>query len=122
MNDAPILPHNAELRLNFLIVCPIRHHAVQVIQAVKTRLASESKIGVSSHAGTETAPKKNSQARQSYIMQMALQGALDASKAVEAYAEDTGIIDRNGDPFRFSNDDIRAIGLTMFIEARKRAW
>ena len=55
-------------------------------------------------------------------MQMALQGALDASKAVEAYAEESGIVDRNGAPFRFTNDDIRAIGLTMFIEARKRAW
>jgi hypothetical protein len=78
--------------------------------------------GAASNASSEAAPKKNGQARLSYIMQMALQGALDASKAVEAYAEDSGIIDRNGDPFRFTNADIRAIGLTMFIESRKRAW
>jgi hypothetical protein len=55
-------------------------------------------------------------------MQMALQGALDATRAVEQYAEEAGILDRNGDPFRFTNADIRAIGLSMFIEARKRAW
>ena len=76
----------------------------------------------SGHAGNDAVPKKNGQAKLSYIMQMALQGALDATLAVERYAEDSGIIDRNGVPFRFSNDDIRAIGLTMFIEARKRAW
>jgi len=66
--------------------------------------------------------KKNGAPKLSYVMQMALQGALDATKAVEKYAEDSGIIDRNGDPFRFTNADIRAIGLSMFIEARKRAW
>jgi hypothetical protein len=55
-------------------------------------------------------------------MQMALQGALDATRAVEKYAEESGILDRNGEPFRFTNVDIRAIGLSMFIEARKRPW
>ena len=90
--------------------------------AAPVRSASTNNNGASGHASNEAAPKKNGQARLSYIMQMALQGALDASKAVEAYAADTGIIDRNGEPFRFTSDDIRAIGLTMFIEARKRAW
>ena len=66
--------------------------------------------------------KNNGNPRMSYVMQMALQGALDATTAVEKYAEETGIHDRNGDPFRFSNNDIRAIGLSMFIEARRRAW
>jgi len=66
--------------------------------------------------------KNNGNPRMSYVMQMALQGALDATAAVEKYAEETGIHDRNGDPFRFSNSDIRAIGLSMFIEARRRAW
>jgi len=102
--------------------------SAQLIESAKkggpvlSQLVAANNNGATSNAGSETAPKKNGQARLSCIMQMALQGALDASKAVEAYAEDTGIIDRNGDPFRFSNDDIRAIGLTMFIEARKRAW
>lgn len=102
--------------------------AVQLIQSAKNggpapaRPVAANHNGATSNAGSEAAPKKNGQARLSYIMQMALQGALDASRAVEAYAEDTGIIDRNGDPFRFTNADIRAIGLTMFIEARKWAW
>ena len=65
---------------------------------------------------------KNGQLKLSTIMQMALQGALDATRAVEKYAEEGGINDRNGDPFRFSNSDIRAIGLTLFIEARRRSW
>jgi hypothetical protein len=78
--------------------------------------------GAPGHAGNETAPKKNGQPKLSYVMQMALQGALDATRAVEKYAEESGITDRNGDPFRFTNADIRAIGLSMFIEARKRAW
>ena len=55
------------------------------------------------------------------VMQMALQGALNATRAVEKYAEEAGVNDRNGDPFRFSNADIRAIGLTLFIEARRRS-
>ena len=79
--------------------------------------------GQASHSGNgDQATKKNGAPKLSYVMQMALQGALDATKAVEKYAEDSGIIDRNGDPFRFTNADIRAIGLSMFIEARKRAW
>jgi hypothetical protein len=104
------------------------HSAVQLIQSAKNASPAPSRSdaannnGGSGHAGNEAAPKRNGQARLSYIMQMALEGALDASKAVEAYAEDPGIIDCNGDPFRFSNADIRAIGLTMFIEARKRDW
>ncbi len=65
---------------------------------------------------------KNGQPKLSTVMQMALQGALDATRAVEKYAEEGGISDRNGDPFRFSNSDIRAIGLTLFIEARRRSW
>lgn len=65
---------------------------------------------------------KNGQPKLSMVMQMALQGALDATRAVEKYAEEGGINDRNGDPFRFSNSDIRAIGLTLFIEARRRSW
>jgi hypothetical protein len=78
--------------------------------------------GAPGSPGNEAAPKKNGQPKLSYVMQMALQGALDATRAVEQYAEESGILDRNGDPFRFTNADIRAIGLSMFIEARKRAW
>ena len=102
--------------------------AAKLIQSAKNgspapvRSVAANENSAPSHANNETAPKKNGQARLSYIMQMALQAALDASKAVEKYAEDSGIIDRNGEPFRFTNADIRAIGLTMFIEARKRAW
>jgi hypothetical protein len=87
-----------------------------------TSTVSPNNNGAPGHAGNETAPKKNGQPKLSYVMQMALQGALDATRAVEKYAEESGITDRNGDPFRFTNADIRAIGLSMFIEARKRAW
>jgi hypothetical protein len=55
-------------------------------------------------------------------MKKALQSALDATRAAEQYAEEIGFVDRNGDPFRFSHLDIRAIGLSMFIEIRRRAW
>ncbi len=55
-------------------------------------------------------------------MPMALHGALDSATAGEKYTEEAGIVDLNGDPFRFSNIDIRAIGLSMFTGARKRAW
>ena len=102
--------------------------AVQLIQSAKnggpapSQSVAATNNGASGNASNEATPKKNGQARLSYIMQMALQGALDAGKAVEKYAEDSGIIDRNGDPFRFTNADIRAVGLSMFIEARKRAW
>lgn len=74
--------------------------AVQLIQSAKdgsaapARPASESNNGASGYAGNAPPLRKNGQAKLSYIMQMALQGALDASKAVEA----------------------------MFIESRKRAW
>ena len=79
--------------------------------------------GDKSQAGNgEPAAKKNGQPKLSYVMQMALQGALDATRAVEKYAEESGILDRNAEPFRFTNADIRAIGLSMFIEARKRPW
>lgn len=90
--------------------------------------SSNHEISPTTHNGDKAADqgqahsKNNGHAKLSYIMQMALQGALDATKAVEEYAEKSGIMDRNGDPFRFSNADIRAIGLSMFIEARKRAW
>jgi len=85
--------------------------------------ASVAHDGQTNHSGNgDQTTKKNGAPKLSYVMQMALQGALDATKAVEKYAEDSGIIDRNGDPFRFTNADIRAIGLSMFIEARKRAW
>ena len=36
---------------------------------------------------------------------MALQGALDATKVLEEYAEKSGIMDRKGEPFRFSTAD-----------------
>jgi hypothetical protein len=92
-------------------------------QPAVTQTTSATNDGQASQRGNgEQSTKKNSAPKLSYIMQMALQGALDATKAVEKYAEDSGIIDRNGDPFRFTNADIRAIGLSMFIEARKRAW
>jgi hypothetical protein len=92
-------------------------------QSAVTQLAPATNDGQASQAiNGDQANKKNGAPKLSYVMQMALQGALDATKAVEKYAEDSGIIDRNGDPFRFTNADIRAIGLSMFIEARKRAW
>lgn len=92
-------------------------------QTVVTQTGSATNDGQVSQGGNgDQANKKNGAPKLSYVMQMALQGALDATKAVEKYAEDSGIIDRNGDPFRFTNADIRAIGLSMFIEARKRAW
>jgi hypothetical protein len=92
-------------------------------QTAATPPTSVTNDGQTSQAGNgEQANKKNGAPKLSYVMQMALQGALDATKAVEKYAEDSGIIDRNGDPFRFTNADIRAIGLSMFIESRKRAW
>jgi len=97
-------------------------HSAKNGSPAPSRSVAANNNGASSNASNEAAPKKNGQARLSYIMQMALQGALDAGKAVEKYAEDSGIIDRNGDPFRFTNADIRAIGLSMFIEALKRAW
>ena len=50
---------------------------------------------------------------------MALQGALDATKVLEEYAEKSGIMGRKGEP---STADICTIGLSMFIETRKRAW
>jgi hypothetical protein len=55
-------------------------------------------------------------------MKRAFQGALEATKAIESYADTIGFQDRNGDPFRFSHLDLRSIGLSMFIEARKRSW
>ena len=55
------------------------------------RSASEGNGG-SGHTDNEAIPKKNGQAKLSFIMQMALQGALDATLAVERYAEDSGII------------------------------
>ena len=55
-------------------------------------------------------------------MKKAFQGALEATKAIESYADTISFQDRNGDPFRFSHLDLRAIGLSMFIEARKRSW
>jgi hypothetical protein len=55
-------------------------------------------------------------------MKKAFQGALEATKAIESYADTIGFQDRNGDPFRFSHLDLRSIGLSMFIEARKRSW
>ena len=92
-------------------------------QPAVTQTTSATNDGQASQGGNgDQSTKKNGAPKLSYIMQMALQGALDATKAVEKYAEDSGIIDRNGDPFRFTNADIRAIGLSMFIEARKRAW
>jgi hypothetical protein len=91
--------------------------------SVVTATPSATNSGPASNVANADQPnKKNGAPKLSYVMQMALQGALDATKAVEKYAEDSGIIDRNGDPFRFTNADIRAIGLSMFIEARKRAW
>jgi len=91
-------------------------------QTAVTQTTSVTNDGQTGQAGNGDPAKKNGAPKLSYVMQMALQGALDATKAVEKYAEDSGIIDRNGDPFRFTNADIRAIGLSMFIEARKRAW
>jgi hypothetical protein len=72
----------------------------------------------------ETTPKPNGSGENAITQSMrkALEAALDATKAVEQYAEQIGFVDRNGDPFRFSHLDIRAIGLSMFIESRKLNW
>jgi hypothetical protein len=106
-----------------------RIRSILGLEPAKTETASPEKsvcgndTGDKSQAGNgKPVAKKNGQPKLSYVMQMALQGALDATRAVEKYAEESGILDRNGEPFRFTNADIRAIGLSMFIEARKRPW
>jgi hypothetical protein len=106
-----------------------RVRSVLGLETAKSESATQEKpvsgndTGERGQAGNgEPAAKKNGQPKLSYVMQMALQGALDATRAVEKYAEESGILDRNGEPFRFTNADIRAIGLSMFIEARKRPW
>ena len=86
------------------------------------KLTNPATVNESGQAKKPETPGKNGQPKLSVVMQMALQGALDATRGVEKYAEEAGINDRNGDPFRFSNADIRAIGLTLFIEARRRSW
>ena len=86
------------------------------------KLTNPATVNESGQAKKPETPGKNGQPKLSVVMQMALQGALDATRAVEKYAEEAGVNDRNGDPFRFSNADIRAIGLTLFIEARRRSW
>jgi hypothetical protein len=97
--------------------------AAKIESAAQERPVSGNDSGEKGQAGNgEPAAKKNGQPKLSYVMQMALQGALDATRAVEKYAEESGILDRNAEPFRFTNADIRAIGLSMFIEARKRPW
>jgi hypothetical protein len=76
----------------------------------------------------QAAPQENNAARNqstffekmNLVMQLALQGAFEATVAAERYARETGWCDLNGDPFRFSRSDIRAIGLTLFIEARRK--
>ena len=69
-------------------------------------------------------PKPNNSGYDAITLSMkkAFQGALEATKAIESYADTISFQDRNGDPFRFSHLDLRAIGLSMFIEARKRSW
>jgi len=52
-------------------------------------------------------------------MRLALQGAFEATVAAKRYAQQAGWCDLNGDPFLFSRSDIRAIGLILFIEARR---
>jgi len=77
----------------------------------------------------QAAPQENNAAknqsiffeRMNAIMQLALQGAFEATVAAERYAREASWCDLNGDPFRFSRSDIRAIGLTLFIEARRRS-
>ncbi|MEW5976407.1 MAG: hypothetical protein AB1898_11455 [Acidobacteriota bacterium] len=87
-------------------------------------LSSSGKTPQNGESPNGETPKPNSSGYDAITLSMkkAFQGALEATKAIESYADTIGFQDRNGDPFRFSHLDLRSIGLSMFIEARKRSW
>ena len=93
------------------------------LDLVADRLEGKAPSSVNSaKASADAKPNSNGYDHITLSMKKALQGALEATKAVEQYAEEISFQDPNGDPFRFSHVDIRAIGLSMFIEARRRNW
>ena len=70
--------------------------------------------------GTGNGANGNGKQKLGFLMQMALEKAVDAALAVEKYAATLGFCDRSGEPFRFSTEDIRAIGLSMYIDSARR--
>lgn len=94
------------------------------LDRVADLLSSSGKGPQNSESPNGETPKPNGSGYDAITLSMkkAFQGALEATKAIESYADTIGFQDRNGDPFRFSPLDLRSIGLSMFIEARKRSW
>ena len=94
------------------------------LDRVADLLSSGGKAPQNGESPNGEAPKPNGSGYDAITLSMkkAFQGALEATKAIESYADTIGFQDRNGDPFRFSHLDLRSIGLSMFIEARKRSW
>jgi len=94
------------------------------LDRVADLLPSSGKVPQNGESPNGETPKPNGSGYDAITLSMkkAFQGALEATKAIESYADTIGFQDRNGDPFRFSHLDLRSIGLSMFIEARKRSW
>ena len=94
------------------------------LDRVADLLSSNGKVAQNGESPSAETPKPNGSGYDAITLSMkkAFQGALEATKAIESYADTIGFQDRNGDPFRFSHLDLRSIGLSMFIEARKRSW
>jgi hypothetical protein len=94
------------------------------LDRVADLLSSSGKAPQNGESLNGETPKPNGSGYDAITLSMkkAFQGALEATKAIESYADTIGFQDRNGDPFRFSHLDLRSIGLSMFIEARKRSW
>ena len=94
------------------------------LDRVADLLSSSGKAPQNGESPNGETPKPNGSGYDAITLSMkkAFQGALEATKAIESYADTIGFQDRNGDPFRFSHLDLRSIGLSMFIEARKRSW
>jgi hypothetical protein len=98
--------------------------AATTLDRVADLLSSSGKAPQNGESPNGETPKPNGSGYDAITLSMkkAFQGALEATKAIESYADAIGFQDRNGDPFRFSHLDLRSIGLSMFIEARKRSW
>jgi len=98
--------------------------AVATLDSAADLLSSSGKAPQNGESPNGETPKPNGSGYDAITLSMkkAFQGALEATKAIESYADTIGFQDRNGDPFRFSHLDLRSIGLSMFIEARKRSW
>jgi hypothetical protein len=88
---------------------------------VPKQSAMKSGYGNGQQSDGVSKPTGSGYERMSQIMQISLQHALEAASATERYAQEIGFNDSNGDSFRFSHADIRAVGLSLFIEARRRA-